>query len=473
MGCCKTQSAVLFCRAAQLRVVAGFGFSGKPAATGWDPDRIARAWAVLMQRLGYTRYVAQGGDWGTAISAAMGRQAPAGLAGIHVNFAQIVPPGILGHIRNGDPAPADLSAAERRAYEQVAFATYHRGYGVIQGTRPQTIGYSLADTPVGLAAWLLDHDTGTYEHLPGLFAGQPYGAITRDDWLDNTSLYWLTNTATCAARLYWQLAVTGHNFYAPRRRVPPGGSHGVPRGVRPRAAQLDRAGPPQPDLLQRSRQRRPLRRLGTTPTVLRRAARGIPHTALKETPGQNADTRAVTAKQQAICEAAQRVSDQAKSVYRSGCRLSMTASACLATSFHALADAGIRPVALLLSAGQAGDNPRLVPLLDALAQAGHRPAHLLADKAYSHPSTRRELRHRRIRHTIPERSDQVERRKDKGSAGGRPPKFDAERYKERNTIERGFGRFKQWRGIATRYDKYARTYLGGVLLAATVILARP
>ena len=192
----------------------GYGFSGKPAATGWGPDRIARAWAVLMQRLGYTRYVAQGGDWGTAISAAMARQAPEGLLGIHVNFAQMVPPGVLGHIRNGDPAPADLSDAEKRAYEQVAFATYHRGYGVIQGTRPQTIGYSLADTPVGLAAWLLDHDATTYEHLAQLFAGQPYGAITRDDWLDNTSLYWLTNTPTSAARLYWQQAVTGRNFYA-------------------------------------------------------------------------------------------------------------------------------------------------------------------------------------------------------------------------------------------------------------------
>jgi pimeloyl-ACP methyl ester carboxylesterase len=192
----------------------GYGFSGKPAVAGWGPDRIARAWAVLMQRLGYARYVAQGGDWGTAISAAMARQAPAGLLGIHVNFAQMVPLGVLGHIRNGDPAPDDLSDAEKRAYDQVAFATYHRGYGVIQGTRPQTIGYSLADTPVGLAAWLLDHDAGTYEHLAHLFAGQPYGAITRDDWLDNTSLYWLTNTGTSAARLYWQQAVTGKNFYA-------------------------------------------------------------------------------------------------------------------------------------------------------------------------------------------------------------------------------------------------------------------
>ncbi len=192
----------------------GYGFSGKPAAIGWDPDRIARAWAVLMQRLGYTRYVAQGGDWGTAISAAMARQAPEGLLGIHVNFAQMVPLDALGHIRNGDPAPADLSDAEKRAYGQVAFATYHRGYGVIQGTRPQTIGYSLADTPVGLAAWLLDHDAGSYEHLAQLFAGEPFGAITRDDWLDNTSLYWFTNTPASAARLYWEQAKAGGNFYA-------------------------------------------------------------------------------------------------------------------------------------------------------------------------------------------------------------------------------------------------------------------
>jgi len=194
--------------------IPGYGFSGKPAATGWDPERIARAWAVLMDRLGYARYVAQGGDWGTAITAALGRQAPDGLAGIHVSFAQMVPSAMLGHIRNGDPPPADLSDAEKHAYGQIVFATYHRGYGVIQGTRPQTIGYSLADTPVGLAAWLLDHDATTYAHLAALFAGQPYGAITRDDWLDNTSLYWLTNTPTSAARLYWQQAVTGQNFYA-------------------------------------------------------------------------------------------------------------------------------------------------------------------------------------------------------------------------------------------------------------------
>jgi pimeloyl-ACP methyl ester carboxylesterase len=192
----------------------GYGFSAKPSETGWDPERIARAWAVLMERLGYTRYVAQGGDWGTAITAAMGRQAPVGLLGIHVSFAQMMPLEMLLHIRNQEPAPAGLSDAEKKAYQQVLFNTYRRGYGVMMGTRPQTIGYPLSDTPVGLAAWLLDHDTTTYAHLAQLFAGQPYGAITRDDWLDNTSLYWLTNTAASAARLYWQLGVTGKNFYA-------------------------------------------------------------------------------------------------------------------------------------------------------------------------------------------------------------------------------------------------------------------
>ena len=144
----------------------------------------------------------------------------------------------------------------------------------------------------------------------------------------------------------------------------------------------------------------------------------------------------------------------------------------LTTKIHALVDGGVHPVAMLLSPGQTRDNPGLVPLLEVLAETGHRPEHLLADKAYSHPSTRRELRRRRIRHTIPERRDQVEHRKAKGSRGGRPPKFDPDRYRQRNTVERSFGRLKQWRGIATRYDKYARTYLGGVQLAVIVMLGR-
>jgi putative transposase len=143
------------------------------------------------------------------------------------------------------------------------------------------------------------------------------------------------------------------------------------------------------------------------------------------------------------------------------------------TKIHALVDHRLRPVALRLTPGQAGDNPQLVPLLDDWAQQGpvggrRRQVRLLADKAYSHPSTRDELRRRRIRHTIPERCDQREHRAARGSRGGRPPSFDPARYAQRNTIERGFGRLKQWRGIASRYDKYALVFLGGVLLAATL-----
>lgn len=148
----------------------------------------------------------------------------------------------------------------------------------------------------------------------------------------------------------------------------------------------------------------------------------------------------------------------------------------LTTKIHTLTDQHCRPVTILLSPGQAGDNPQLVPLLDAYsparaaARGGRRHGfRLLADKAYSHPSTRAELRRRRIAHTIPERDDQKQRRKDKGSAGGRPPSFDVQIYKKRNTVERGYNRLKHWRGIATRYDKYAVTYLGGVILAATIL----
>jgi putative transposase len=149
----------------------------------------------------------------------------------------------------------------------------------------------------------------------------------------------------------------------------------------------------------------------------------------------------------------------------------------LSTKIHALADAVCDLAAVGLTAGQAGDNPQLLPLLDGYfasgyTDAGPRDVRLLADKAYSHPSTRRELRRRRVRHTIPERRDQVANRKAKGSAGGRPPAFDAEIYRQRNTMERAFNRLKQWRGVATRYDKYALTFLGGVLLAGTILISR-
>ena len=174
--------------------IPGFGFSGKPSGTGWDPDRIARVWAELMQRLGYTRYVAQGGDWGAPISSAMARQAPAGLLGIHLNYPASVPPEIDSAIRNGDPVPAGLSAAENAAFDALKnFSAKGAGYRVIMGTRPQTLGYGLADSPVAFAAFMYDYN-----------GGEPQHSLTTDEVLDNVTLYWLTNTAASSARIYWE-----------------------------------------------------------------------------------------------------------------------------------------------------------------------------------------------------------------------------------------------------------------------------
>src|SRR5215207_2065480 len=172
----------------------GYGFSGKPTGTGWNPERIARAWAELMKRLGYTRYVAQGGDWGSPISSAMARQAPAGLLGIHINLPATLPPDVAAVLAVGGPAPAGLSEKERAAFDSLdTFYKKYRAYGTIMGTRPQTIGYALTDSPVGLAAWIYDYNNGEPERL-----------LNRDDVLDDITLYWLTNTATSAARLYWE-----------------------------------------------------------------------------------------------------------------------------------------------------------------------------------------------------------------------------------------------------------------------------
>ena len=171
----------------------GHGFSGKPTSTGWDPDHIARAWGELMKRLGYTRYVAQGGDWGAPVSEAMARQAPAGLIGIHVNLPATVPPEIGAAVASGGPAPAGISDKERAAFDMlVAFSNKARAYSVMMQTRPQTIGYSLTDSPVGLAAFIYDYNNG-----------EPERFLTKDQVLDDITLYWLTNTATSAARLYW------------------------------------------------------------------------------------------------------------------------------------------------------------------------------------------------------------------------------------------------------------------------------
>ena len=176
----------------------GYGFSEEPAETGWDPGHIALAWAELMRRLGYTRYVAQGGDQGAAVTDAMGRQAPEGLLGIHLNFLR----GALGSV--GD-LPAD-SEEERAAAAAIStFMTNGSGYFLEQATRPQTIGYALLDSPVALAAWMLDHDTDSYLKISRAFlGGQPSGGLTRDHVLDNITLYWLTGTGASAARSYWE-----------------------------------------------------------------------------------------------------------------------------------------------------------------------------------------------------------------------------------------------------------------------------
>jgi pimeloyl-ACP methyl ester carboxylesterase len=183
--------------------IPGYGYSGKPTTKGWNPERIARAWIVLMKRLGYTRFVAQGGDWGAVITDLMGLQAPPELLGIHTNMPGIFPADIDGAAFSGAPAPSGLSANEKLAYNRLQFV-YQKGiaYGFQMGLRPQTL-YGIADSPVGLAAYFLDHDARSYELISRVFAGETAG-LTRDDILDNITIAWLTNTALSGARLYWE-----------------------------------------------------------------------------------------------------------------------------------------------------------------------------------------------------------------------------------------------------------------------------
>lgn len=181
----------------------GYGFSGKPTAPGWDPQRIARAWTVLMKRLGYNRFVAQGGDWGDSVTEQMAVQAPPELLAIHTNMPATVPAEISKAIAVSAPAPAGLSPDEKHAWDQLEFFHNHGlGYALEMANRPQTL-YGIADSPIGLAAWMIDHDAASYAMIARSIDGQPEG-LSRDDILDNISLYWLTNTAVSSARLYWE-----------------------------------------------------------------------------------------------------------------------------------------------------------------------------------------------------------------------------------------------------------------------------
>jgi pimeloyl-ACP methyl ester carboxylesterase len=189
----------------------GYGFSGRPTTTGWDPPHIARAWVVLMKRLGYNKFVAQGGDWGAIVTEYMGAQAPPELIGIHTNMANVIPPDIDGAAFSGKPAPENLSADEKLAYDRLS-VVYAKGigYGFQMGLRPQTL-YGIADSPIGLAAYFLDHDARSYELIARVFDGQTEG-LTRDDVLDNVTITWLTNTGVSGGRLYWEN--WGKSFFA-------------------------------------------------------------------------------------------------------------------------------------------------------------------------------------------------------------------------------------------------------------------
>jgi pimeloyl-ACP methyl ester carboxylesterase len=235
--------------------IPGYGFSGKPTATGWDHARIARAWIVLMRRLGYTRYVAQGGDVGGQITDAMAVEAPAELVAMHTNFLFALPEDVSNAIQSGGPAPSDLSDLERRALDKLkGFFVKNAAYAIEMATRPQTL-YGLADSPVALAAWLIDHGDGddqpaatVLEAIRTPTKGQPPERLTRDDVLDNITLYWLTNTGVSSARSYWD---NKPPLLRPQELLHPGGGHRLPRRDLPALPALGGARLPEALLLPR------------------------------------------------------------------------------------------------------------------------------------------------------------------------------------------------------------------------------
>ena len=254
----------------------GYGFSGKPTDTGWGPDRTAKVWAELMKRLGYTRYVAQGGDWGSPVSSAMARQAPEGLLGIHINLPAIVPPEIAAVLAIGGPAPEGLTEKERETFDALAAAGKmgNRSYATMMGTRPQTVGYAITDSPAGLAAWMLGHpgfSRWTYSN------DDPEKSV--DEVLDDVTLYWLTNSATSSGP-----AILGIWRWPQSRTIgrrddlrnsAAGGDHGISFRKLPRPRDLGPTRLSQSDLLPRGRQGRSLRRVGTAGAFQRRAAGGV------------------------------------------------------------------------------------------------------------------------------------------------------------------------------------------------------
>ncbi len=275
--------------------IPGYGFSAQPAEVGWDPGHVAQAWAKLMKRLGYDRYVAQGGDLGAAISDTMALQAPDGLAGIHLNFLRRPPNELVASAFAGAPEPEGLTGEEHEALDLLR-TQFKKGYIAEQGQSPQSIGYSLNDSPAGLAAWMLDHDTDSHLKISRAFVdGNPTGGLTRDHILDNITLYWVT-----AHRDLGRADVLGEPTRCrcrcggrpdAARDLAAGRLHGVPRRDLQGPAQLGREGLPQPLLLQRGREGRPLRRLGGAGALHQRAAGGVQATAVNGYTNRSVDQR--------------------------------------------------------------------------------------------------------------------------------------------------------------------------------------